>query len=95
MYSDKDKRIAEIDGEIKTLKAEQAEISMKIKRLRWQKKYMQQSKEKGTPGISIAEELFDKRYSELSETERREYMRLYRQKRREESKNAAKTRNRL
>ena len=39
MYSDKDKRIAEIDGEIKTLKAEQAEISMKIKRLRWQKKY--------------------------------------------------------
>lgn len=95
MYSDKDKRIAEIDGEIKTLKAEQAEISMKIKRLRWQKKYMQQTKSKEPSGITIAEELFDKRYSELSETERREYMRLYRQKRREESKNAAKTRNSL
>lgn len=95
MYSDKDKRIAEIDGEIKTLKAEQAEISMKIKRLRWRKKYMQQTKTKENPGITISEELFNKRYSELSETERREYMRIYRQKRREEARNAAKTRNNL
>ena len=95
MYSDKEKIIAEIDSEIESLKAEQAEISMKIKRLRWRKKYMQQTKTKETPGISIAEELFDKRYSELSETERREYMRIYRQKRREEARNAAKTRNSL
>ena len=95
MYSDKEKIIAEIDGEIETLKAEQAEISKKIKRLRWRKKYMQQTKTKATSGITIAEELFDKRYSELSETERREYMRIYRQKRREEARNAAKTRNNL
>lgn len=91
MYSNKDKRIAEINGEIKTLKAEQAEISMKIKRLRWQKKYMQQTKTKGNSGITISEELFNKRYSELSQTERREYMRIYRQKRRGEARNAAKT----
>lgn len=95
MYSDKEKIIAEIDGEIESLKAEQAEISKKIKRLRWRKKYMQQTKTKGNSGISIAEELFNKRYSELSETERREYMRIYRQKRREEARNAAKTRNSL
>lgn len=95
MYSDKEKIIAEIDGEIESLKAEQAEISMKIKRLRWRKKYMQQTKTKGNSGITISEELFNKRYSELSETERREYMRIYRQKRREEARNAAKIRNNL
>lgn len=91
MYSDKEKIIAEIDSEIESLKAEQAEISKKIKRLRWRKKYMQQTKTKENPGISISEELFNKRYSELSETERREYMRIYKQKRRGEARNAAKT----